>query len=148
MNTNERFTHSSPKKITEKTLCLFFSILIVFSLSSCGQKSSLNQSETNAVKKVITSIDDYLDYKISIEELRAVVDEVQERLKSNSYSTNKQSSKTTDELISDLDSSTVKIILSNLSIKLTVAGLSVPEDDILKTRNELAEKIGETQRKQ
>ncbi len=130
----------------KKVLCLLLPILIIFSLSSCGNKSALNQSETNAIKKVITSVDEYLDYKITKEELKTVVSEVQSRLKSNSQTMDKQSSKTTDELISDLDSSTVKVMLSNLSLQLSMAGLSSNDDDIKKIRNELAEKIGERQR--
>lgn len=130
----------------KKVLCLLLPILIIFSLSSCGNKSTLNQSETNAIKKVITSVDEYLDYKITKEELKTVVSEVQSRLKSNSPTMDKQSSKTTDELISDLDSSTVKVMLSNLSLQLSMVGLSTNDDDIKKIRNELAEKIGERQR--
>ena len=129
----------------KKAICILLSVFIVFSLSSCG-KSTVNSSETNAVKKVIRSVDDYLDYKITKEELKTVVDEVRERLKSNEMAADKQSSKTTEELISDVDSSTIRIMLINLSMQLSMVGLSANDDDIKKIRNELAEKIGESQR--
>ena len=129
----------------KKAICILLSVFIVFSLSSCG-KSTVNSSETNGVKKVIRSVDDYLDYNITKEELKTVVDEVRERLKSNEMAADKQSSKTTEELISDVNSSTISIMLINLSMKLSMVGLSTSDDDIKKIRNELAEKIGESQR--
>lgn len=127
------------------SVILVFTIIVSMITVGCSFKNSkYGQIETNAVKKIISSIDDYLDYKISEKELKSEVKEIQSRLDANRNSTNYKSSKTTDEIVSDLDSATLSITLSRLSIVLS--NITHTDSDILEIRNELADDIGQSKR--
>lgn len=128
----------------KKTICLLLTIIIIICFTSCKGNTNFEQSEINAIKKVVMSLDDYLDYKITKEETKAVVKEVQDRLKSSENILDNKTSKTTDEIIRSVDLSSVQLQLCSLS--LVLSNITSTDSEVLSIRNKLAETIGERSR--
>lgn len=128
----------------KKTICLLLTIIIIICFTSCKGNTNFEQSEINAIKKVVMSLDDYLDYKITKEETKAVVKEVQDRLKASENILDNKTSKTTDEIIRSVDLSSVQLQLCSLS--LVLSNITSTDSEVLSIRNKLAETIGERSR--
>ena len=114
----------------KKTIAFIFAAALILSLfSGCNkakiQALEITESEFNAAIKVIEITDNYLDFKITKDEAKSQIEDVESRI---------------------IEGDSIHSIGIGADISYISFALTSPHnksDDILKKRNDLAESIGE-----
>ena len=107
--------------------CLIITMLI---LASCGKPSDMSDSTYSALKKIIQYTDAYINMDMNYNEYTDKCDEARKQI---------NSSESTTSLIADSNVVRLKLSILNHHFSLSTNSL----DDVINTRNELADSIGE-----
>lgn len=120
-------------KLQSKIISLILVLCIITSLVGCGNSKpkDVSTGNYNIAKKVIEISDKYIDMDMSYDDVRDQFDDLKSRIEDGS---------TTDLLVSTY------ITALSLSISSNHRG-SNTLDDVIESRNKLAESIGEKARK-
>lgn len=125
----------------KKSIILLICVMVLMALSGCKKEKTASEKAISVGKKVIETVDGYLDKKLDYDQARQKIKELEDEMEYLDERDHDDKYYSSDLLVS----SSITMVQSKiLSDKMDSSSDSY--DKLVESRNELAKKIGEKKR--